>query len=100
MSHLSDLPVADRPRERLLTSGAETLTEPELLAVVLRTGTRERSALDLGQALIDEYGSLAALAAAPPADLATRAGLGPARIAALKAAFRLGHLASQAEGPR
>ena len=98
MTQLSELPAEERPRERLLAIGVDALSEPELLAIVLRSGTRGASALDLGAALLDEYGSLAGVAAAPIADLAARSGLGPAKAASLAAAFRLGTLAAVSRG--
>lgn len=83
------MPPHERPRERLLASGAEALTERELLALVLRNGTHGVSALDLASGLLAEYGSLALLANALPEELAARKGVGPAKAAALVAAFQL-----------
>ena len=79
----------ERPRERLLARGVEALTERELLALVLRNGTHGASALDLAAELLAEYGSLRALAIARPEELAARRGFGPAKAAALVAAFQL-----------
>lgn len=86
---IRSLPSAERPRERLLTRGADVLTEHELIALVLRNGTVGKGALDLAAELIAEYGSVQALAAARPEELATRPGVGPAKAAALVAAFQL-----------
>lgn len=80
----------ERPRERLLSRGAEALTERELIALVLRSGTHGVSALDLASELLAEYGSLTALACARPEELAMRKGVGPAKAAGLVAAFALG----------
>ncbi len=91
---ISKLPVQDRPRERLWERGVEALSERELLALVLRQGRRGESVLDLAAALLAEYGGLAGVAAARPEELASRCGIGPAKAAALIAAFRLGALAS------
>ncbi len=93
-TRIADLPEHDRPRERLLARGAEALSERELLALVLGKGRRGESALDLAAALLAEHGGLAGIAAARPEELARRAGVGPAKAAALAAAFRLGLLAS------
>jgi len=93
MTNLSSLPAEERPRERFLAHGIEALSEPELLALVLRSGSRGVSALDAGAALLEKYGSLPGIAVAPFADLAGASGLGPAKAASLAAAFRLGRLA-------
>jgi DNA repair protein RadC len=89
---MADMPSHERPRERLLARGAEALSERELLALVLRNGSRGASALDLAAALLAEYGSLAGLAVARPEELERRPGVGQAKAAALIAAFRLGQL--------
>jgi len=86
---MAAVPPHERPRERLLARGAEALTERELLALVLRNGTRGMSALDLAAELLAEYGGLNALAAARPEELAARPGVGAAKAAALVAAFQL-----------
>lgn len=87
---LADLPPKERPRERLLQHGSEALSERELLAIILRSGRRGKSALDLATSLLGEYGGLSALASARPEELATRRGVGVAKAAALVAAFQLG----------
>lgn len=86
---MAAVPPHERPRERLLARGAEALTERELLALVLRNGTRGVSALDLAGELLAEYGGLGALASARPEELAARRGIGAAKAAALVAAFQL-----------
>lgn len=70
------------------------MSDRELLALVLRNGTRGESALDLASGLIADYGSLAALAAALPEELERRPGVGAAKAAALIAAFQLGRRAA------
>lgn len=79
----------ERPRERLLARGADALSERELLALVLRSGTQGLSALDLADELLADHGSLRGLASALPEELTTRAGVGAAKAAALVAAFQL-----------
>lgn len=98
---LRRLPAHERPRERLLARGPQALSERELLALVIGKGRRGESALDVSTGLLAEYGGLAGLADARPEELARRAGIGPAKAAALVAAFRLGRLAREAtsEGP-
>jgi DNA repair protein RadC len=97
---MAAIPMHERPRERLLALGAEALTERELLALVLRNGTKGISALDLAAVLLAEYGSLDALAAARPEELATRHGVGHAKAAALVAALTLGHRLTSAVDER
>lgn len=86
---MAAVPPHERPRERLLARGSDALTERELLALVLRNGAKGVSALDLAAELLAEYGTLRALAAARPEELAMRPGIGPAKAAALVAAFQL-----------
>ncbi len=90
---LAGLPPQERPRERLLQHGPEALSERELLAILLRSGRKGESALDLATSLLSEYGALSALACARPEELAQRSGVGVAKAAAIVAAFRLGRLA-------
>jgi DNA repair protein RadC len=87
---IRDWPAGERPREKLLDRGPAALTDAELLAVLLRTGVRGRSAVDLARALLVEFGGLRALVAAAPRELASRAGVGPAKCAQLQAAAELG----------
>lgn len=87
---MAAVPPHERPRERLLARGVDALTERELLALVLRNGTYGTSALDLADALLAEYGSVDALATSRPEELERRPGVGPAKAAALVAAFNLG----------
>lgn len=86
---MADVPSHERPRERLLALGTEALSDRELVALVLRNGAPGLSALDLAADLIAEYGSLARLASARPEELAQRRGIGPAKAAAIVAAFCL-----------
>jgi DNA repair protein RadC len=83
---ISDWPVAERPRERLLAKGAATLSDAELLAVLLRTGVRGKSAVDLGRDLLAEFKGLGALF---QADLSRIKGLGRAKRAQFQAALEL-----------
>jgi len=79
----------DRPRERLLRSGAATLSDAELLAVCLRTGSGGLDALGVARHLIARCGGLADLLATTPAVLARERGVGPVRAATLAAALEL-----------
>ncbi|MEU2032209.1 RadC family protein [Nocardia amamiensis] len=87
---LVDLPVAQRPRERLLVLGPQALSDAELLALLLRHGRRGASALDLAAELLVEHDGLPGLASARPEELSRRAGIGVAKAAAIIAAFHLG----------
>jgi DNA repair protein RadC len=87
---IRDWPEGERPRERLLAEGARHLTTAELLAIVLRTGSRGRSAVDVARALLQDRHGLAGLEAATPDSLAEVPGVGPAKVAQVKAALELG----------
>jgi len=83
-------PRSERPRERLLGSGPASLSDGELLAVLLGTGVRGENAAELARRLLDDSGGLAALLGASAAELGRLRGLGPARAARLAAALELG----------
>ena len=80
----------DRPRERLEALGAEALSDAELLALLLRTGGRGADALAVASRLLAMHGGLSALARAGGCDLASTAGIGPAKSATLRASLELG----------
>jgi len=84
---MTDLPVDDRPRERLLRGGAATLSDAELIAVQLGSGHAGASALEVAQRLLTEWGGMEALALAHPEDLARAKGVGTAKAARLVSAF-------------
>ncbi len=86
---ITDLPAELRPRERLLAMGASTLADSELLALLLRTGAGGISAIELGEALLQRFGSLARLLAATPDELQGIRGLGDAKRAELLAVNEL-----------
>ena len=86
---ISDWPVTERPRERLLAHGAERLSDAELLAILLRTGCKGSSALDLARTLLGEFGSLQSMLHSPPRRLQAARGLGQAKAAQLAAALEL-----------
>lgn len=87
---IKDLIEHQRPRERLLSCGAEALSNEELLAILLRTGMRGFSALDAARQLLDCYhGSLDGLARAPVDDLRRVPSIGRDKAITLKAAFVL-----------
>jgi DNA repair protein RadC len=85
---ISDWPEQDRPREKLLSKGEGHLTEAELLAVLLKTGTKGKTALDLAKELLLEYGNLKNVLSTP--QLIKKPGIGQTKLATLKAAVELG----------
>jgi len=85
MPPLKDLPPDARPREKLLARGPASLADAELLALLLRTGLAGRGVLQFAQSLLDDFGGLAGLLAAPPESLGRVRGLGPAKRAELSA---------------
>ena len=85
---ISDWPAAERPRERLLANGAATLSDAELVAVLLRTGVRGKSAVDLARELIEQCKGVAGLLE-KGATAARVKGLGAAKRAQFAAALEL-----------
>lgn len=88
---LKDLPPEERPRERLHAYGAQALTAAELIAILIRTGNAERSAVALGEFLLSTFGSIQGIATASAEQLAAVKGLGSAKAAQIKAAIEFGH---------
>lgn len=86
---IKDWEEAERPREKLLQRGAETLTDAELLAIFLRTGTPGKSAVDLARDLLADFGSLKALLNADQARFCQANGLGSAKYAQLQAVMEM-----------
>lgn len=86
---MRDLPQEERPRERLIRHGAERLANKELLAILLRTGTRAHSALALAEKLLARFHSLPGLAQASYEELVTVNGVGPAKATDILASFEL-----------
>ena len=88
---LKDLPSEERPREKLITKGSRNLTTAELIALILRSGTRESSALELSRGLLAAYQNrLDRLSKCTIEELQQYPGIGPARATALVASFELG----------
>lgn len=98
MTPLSIVPHENRPRERLLRSGADALGDIELLAVLLRTGRPGQSALGMAQELLDELGGLDGLVGVDGSRLKRR-GLGDAKAATVAAAIELGRRLARARLP-
>jgi len=87
---IAELPEQDRPREKLAGKGAGALTDAELIAILLRTGMKGASAIDLARKLIQRFGSLNDLARASVIEISGLKGIGPAKAVQLVAAFGLG----------
>ena len=90
---VADIPARDRPRERLDRLGAGALTEAELVALVIRSGGRDWSAIEIAHDMIAAHGSLQELASAELSDLKRCSTMGSAKASALIAAFELGRRA-------
>ncbi len=88
---LAQLPADQRPRERLVRLGSEALTDAELVALLLGTGCRGKSAVDLAAALLREHGGLHGLAVRDAVALAREPGVGAAKAARVRAASEIGH---------
>ena len=83
-------PEDERPRERLLKFGADELSTAQLMAIILRTGGRQKSALELARELLTEFSSVKEIESASLAEFSEIKGIGSAKLAQLKAAFELG----------
>lgn len=82
---------SDLPRERLKRLGAEALTTAELIAIVLRTGTRGENVLHLAERLLREYRGLVGLSRVPLSELTRLKGIGETKALELRAIFELAH---------
>lgn len=87
---ITQWPLEDRPREKLLHKGPTHLTDAELIAIFIQTGTRGKTALDVAKEILMEFGGLKKLLRASPAALIGKRGIGKAKYAALRAAIELG----------
>jgi len=84
-----DLPLSERPRERLLKLGSEALSSQEVLALILGRGVKGESVILTAQKLLSKFGNLKNLASASVEELTQIKGIGPAKAAQIKAAFEL-----------
>lgn len=87
---IHDMPTGERPRERLLHYGPEALSTAELIAILLRTGSRGENVLDLSTRLLIEFDGLGGLARANSSELSAIKGVGQAKAAQLKAGLEIG----------
>jgi DNA repair protein RadC len=86
---IKELPLNERPRERLAAEGPEKLKNSEFIAILLRTGTRGASALEIGSELMARFGTLDRLSRASVIDLCQVKGIGRDKAVTLVAAFSL-----------
>lgn len=93
--NLRNLPAQERPRERLLHVGPEALSLAELLAILLTTGTKDKSVLELAHEIVSRFGSLENLLGASIEELMEVKGIGKAKAIQLKAAFGIALKSSQ-----
>jgi DNA repair protein RadC len=87
---LREVPREDRPRERMMIDGAEALSDAELLAILLRTGTRNESAVHLANRILRECGGLRQVVDMSISELTRIRGIGPAKAVQLRAGIELG----------
>ncbi len=93
---LRSIPEEERPRERLLRLGPSALSTPELVAVLLGTGTGRRDVLALAAHVLEKAGGAGGMAAMPLPALLALDGIGPAKASTLAAALELGRRAAEA----
>jgi DNA repair protein RadC len=86
---IKDQPASERPRERLVSLGADALSHAELIAILLRTGLKGTNAVEIGKQLINKFGTLQSLARASISDLQKVKGIGRDKAVTLVAAFAL-----------
>jgi len=96
---IAEMPACERPRERLLEFGAGALSNAELLAILLRTGNSEVSAVGLARILLDKFGGdLSQLVDATVSELQELKGIGVAKAVEINAAFALANRLSKIKG--
>jgi DNA repair protein RadC len=95
-------PEDDRPREKLLKKGAGALSNSELLAILLRTGVKGESAIDLARRILDKFGTFRNMSHTDLREWRQFKGLGPAKIAQIQAALEIGRRFREVEvaGPK
>ncbi len=86
---VKELPLDDRPREKLILRGPQSLSNAELLAILLRTGTKGKSVITLAQELVSKYGTLSDLSQRTVSEISKTHGIGKDKAATLAAAFEI-----------
>lgn len=87
---LRDIPNEDRPRERMMKFGASALSQAELLAILLRTGTRQESAIHMAQRILSDIGGIRGIVDLSLDEMMRMKGIGPAKAVQIKAGVELG----------
>ncbi|WP_035099746.1 RadC family protein [Aneurinibacillus terranovensis] len=87
---IRDIPAADRPRERMIQAGADSLSNAELLAILLRTGSTEESVMSLACRVLNKVGELRGLKTITYEELTAIRGIGPAKALLIMAGLELG----------
>ncbi|MDA9982162.1 DNA repair protein RadC [Gammaproteobacteria bacterium] len=87
---IADWPAGERPREKLLARGPGVLSDAELIAIFLRTGTRGKTAVDISRELLQVYGGIRGVLTADQRTACSQAGFGRIRYATLQAVLELG----------
>ena len=87
---IKDLRNDERPRERMMAKGASSLSDAELLAIIIRDGTKGYSALDISRDILKEYSSIKNIASYDYSTFKQFKGMGPAKAITLAAAFEIG----------
>ncbi|MEA1939656.1 MAG: DNA repair protein RadC [Candidatus Caldatribacteriota bacterium] len=88
--HIKNWPEEDRPREKLIKNGEHTLSNSELLAILLRNGVKGESAIDLSRKILDKFKSFRSMSHTDLSNWYAFKGLGTAKIAQIKAAIEIG----------
>ncbi|MNO12642.1 hypothetical protein D3C76_22550 [compost metagenome] len=96
---LRDIPNEERPRERMMKYGASVLSQAELLAIILRTGTRQESAIHMAQRMIGEIGGIRGFMDLSLEELIKMRGIGPAKAVQIKAGIELGQRLARSRQP-
>jgi len=97
---IKEWPEDERPRERLLKHGPSTMSDAQLLAIILRTGGGGRSALDIGMDLLSTFRSFSELEQASLAEFSSIKGIGKAKTAQIKAALEIGKRLNHEPSPK
>ncbi len=87
---IREMPAQERPREKLLARGVSSLSDPELIAILLRTGLRGANAVEVGRQLLEKYKSLTGISRCSVKELREIPGIGATKALELVAAFGLG----------
>jgi DNA repair protein RadC len=89
-TNIKEWPEGERPREKMLSRGIHSLTDAELLAIIIRTGTKKATAVDIAKTMLTDYGSLSGLGIRSVQELRQYHGLGDTKAISIIAAFETG----------